>query len=362
MLVASAEFTLKSSPVRRTLEQRLMDDLKVGMTRKGLDGFNIEMDAGRIIVRGVRDAEIAARCCARVFGVAYAAPASVLPASMSGVMKMIVEMAEKSLSPGQSFAIRSHRATPSPLSRREVEIKGGSEVLRVLNSSGVKVDLTNPDLTIFVDLVDDRAYVYREKLTGPGGLPLSSQWKMLLILDSGPLSVLAAYAMMRRGCLIEPLLPLSDRLSFFARDQQLQLGQNLRDLVTRPSYRIFTLEFDQSFRNASSLAYPEARWLARKAGTRLAAEKRFKGVVFSDVAGPIGVRQPQDAVDSRMNPPIFQPLIGLSSEDLSTMCKEVGIAEDRLLSQMELERSAPDSPILDVSEDSNGIEFGQLSL
>ena len=144
--------------------------------------------AGRITIKGIRNADDAARRCSRIFGVAYAAPAIMLPASMNTVIETIVKLASEGLKPGQSFAIRAHRATASPLSRREVEIKGGSEVLHSLKDNQVNLD--KPDVTVFVDLVGDRAYVYRERLSGPGGLPLSSQWKMLVVLDSGPLSIL----------------------------------------------------------------------------------------------------------------------------------------------------------------------------
>jgi thiamine biosynthesis protein ThiI len=362
VLVASSEFTLKSSPVRRTLEQRLIDDLKVGLTRNGFDGFRMEKDAGRIIVRGAQEAQSAARCCARVFGVAYAAPAMVLPASMNSVLEAIVRLAAKSLKPTQSFAIRAHRATPGPLSRHEIEIKGGSEVLRTLKPEAVKVDLTSPDVTFFVDLVGDHAYVYNERLTGPGGLPLSSQWRMLLILDSGPLSILAAYSMMRRGCLVEPLLPLSDTTHFFARDPQLRLARRLRDMVTRTSYRAFTLEFDRFLGGGrtNSFGYFNARQFVRSAGVKLATEKRYKGIVCSDVAGELAALN--ELVSNQVGPPMFQPLIGLTSEELIEMCRQVDLAEEELLSQLELENQISSSAALDLSEFLNQAEFEQLSL
>jgi thiamine biosynthesis protein ThiI len=364
VLVASAEFTLKSSPVRRTLEQRLIDDLKVGLTRNGLDGFKVEKDAGRIIVRGTQDAESAARCCAKVFGVAYAAPAIILPASMDSVMKTIVQLARETLKPGQSFAIRTHRATASPLSRRAIEINGGSEVLRALKDNEVKVNLKAPDLTIFVDLAGDRAYMYRQRLPGPGGLPLSSQSKMLTVLDSGPLSILAAYAMMRRGCLVEPLIPLSEAIPSFAKDQQLRLAQKLRNLVTRSSYRAFTIELDRLSGGArmSPSEYADAKYLVRLASLKLAREKKFKGVVLSDVAGEIATLQKEFIEANRINPPIFQPLIGLKNEDLFGMCKEIGISEEELLSQMEVESHRSRSVTLDFSEYLYEPEFEQIAL
>jgi len=358
--VASAEFILKSAPVRRTLEQRLIDDLKVGLTRAGFDGFKVEREAGRIIIRGTRDADTAAQRCAKVFGVAFAASAVSLTASMESVLKAIVQLARAALGPGQSFAIRTHRATASALSRREIEINGGSEVLRVLRQNGVKVNLKTPDVTIFVDLVGDRAYVYRRRFLGPGGLPLSSQWRMLAVLDSGPLSIMAAYAMMRRGCLVEPLIPISEAIPSFAKDQQLRLAQKLRHLVTRPSYRAFTVEFGSP--RISSLQYASAKRLARLAGIKLAKEKKFKGVVFPDVAGEIAALQSEFTGGNEIRPLIFRPLIGLENDDLIEMCREIDIPVEELLSQMKLESRESESLTVDLSKCLDEMGFEQITL
>jgi thiamine biosynthesis protein ThiI len=364
VLVASAEFTLKSSPVRRTLEERLMDDLKVGLTRGGFDGFRIEKDAGRITILGISDAEAGARRCARIFGVAYAAPALVLQADMKSVLDTIGRLARRVLKPRQSFAIRAHRSTASPLNRRQIEIDGGSEVIRVLEGTGVKVNLTAPDMTFFVDLVGDHAYVYHERFSGPGGLPLSSQWKMLAVLDSGPLSILAAYAMMRRGCLLEPLIPLSNSVPAFSRGKQFQLANRLRELVTRSNYRAFTLELDHMLfgEGSDALSYFSAKRVVRLASMNLAVKKRFKGVVFSDVSGEVAELEIEFPNTNRINPPVFHPLIGLETEDLFAMCEEIGIPKEELLSQIELEGHGHPSAPFDFTKYLDGVEFEQVTI
>ncbi len=341
-----------------------MDDLRVALTRSGLEGFTVEKEAGRIVVRGTRDADTAARFCARVFGVAYAAPAVYLPASMDIVTQTIVKLAKEALKPGQSFAIRAHRATTSPLSRHEIEVNGGSQVLRSLGQDGVKVNLKTPDVTIFVDLAGDYAYVYRQKLPGPGGLPLSSQWRMLAVLDSGPLSILAAYAMMRRGCLVELLIPISETIPPFAKDQQLRLAQILREFVTRSPYRAFTFAFE-SLLDKVSTSHPEyaaAKRFTRLASMKLAAEKRFKGLVFSDVAGELAILHTEFVETTRPIPPVFHPLIGLSKEDLLGMCREIGVPEEELLSQIALERHGAKSLKLDLAKAPIDTDFEQISL
>ena len=330
ILVASAEFTLKSSAVRRTLEQRLIDDLKTALTRAGMGNFSVEKHAARIVIRGVTEARLGAKCCARVFGVAYAAPGVVFPLSKEGILNTIAKVADEALSPGQSFAIRAHRSTSSHLSRREIEVQGGSEVLRALKDRGVTVDLNQPDMTIFVDLADDRAYVYRERLQGPGGLPLSSQWKMLAVLDSGPLTLLAAFAMMRRGCLVELLIPVSESIPSFARDSQLGIARRLRELVTRTNYRAFLVEFEdlvreQALINSSQLDFPKR--LVREAAIKFAIARKFRGIIFADVGGEIVSKQRMAGIAQI---PVLYPLIGLEKEDLIELCREAGIPEDLL--------------------------------
>jgi thiamine biosynthesis protein ThiI len=360
VLVASAEFTLKSSPVRRTLEHRLMDDLKVRLTRAGLDGFKVEIDAGRIIIGGTHEAVTAARDCARVFGVAYAAPAIVTPASMSAVLEALVKLAREALGPGQSFAIRTHRSTTSPLSRHAIEIEGGSRVLNELAQTKAKVNLRTPDVTLYVDLAGDLAYVYCQRFRGPGGLPLSAQWKMLVVLDSGPLSILAAFSMMRRGCLVEPLIPISETISSFDKKQQMRLALTLRELVTRPNYRAFLIQLNKP--QASSMHYGTARRSARLAGMKLAVDKKFKGLIFADVAGEIAALQSEFIAANSNYPPIFQPLIGLDTEDLVNMCEDIGIPVGELRSQMKLEGLQPRVSRFNAPEYQGGVEFEQISL
>lgn len=324
ILVASAEFTLKSYPVRRTLEQRLTDDLRFALSRAGFTGFRVEKDAARLVVIGLRETDRGAKLCSRIFGVAYAAPALLLPASLEAVLSSIVKVAEEGLRPGQSFAVRAHRSTSSPISRREVELKGGSEILRALRERGVTVDLEDPDLTIHVDLVGDRAYVYSDKLEGPAGLPLSSQWKMLAVLDSGALSLLAAYAMMRRGCLVELFIPISNVAPIYDRERQLNLAKQLRELVTRPSYRAFTVDYEK--------VGPSKR-LLRTTASKFAKENRFKGIVFADAGGEINLTDiPTAAADDL---PVFTPLMGLDAGELEKMAESVGLVEVGLSLQLD---------------------------
>ncbi len=356
VLVASAEFTLKSYPVRRTLEQRLIDDLKFALTRAGFDGFRIEKNAARLVVIGAKGPGNPAIHCSSVFGVAYAAPAQLLMnVSLADVTGTIRAVAEQRLGAGQSFAVRAHRSTPGNISRRDVEINGGAEVLQSMKQQGVTVDLDDPDLTFYVDLVGDDAYVYCERLPGPGGLPLSSQWKMLAVLDSGPLSVLAAYAMMRRGCVVELFIPTSGTVEGLAAQTQLALARRLDQLVTRPNHKAFTLEIDQLLEKNSDRSHLlTGAWkpLVRSLAARFAKEKRFKAIVLGDVSGNL-----EASTVTKAELPVFSPLLGLDAEDLAELSSLARVSNDELMLNEELKYSLSNLQGRDIGFTT---EFGHL--
>jgi len=334
----------------------LIHDLRTALSKAGFAGFSSEKHAARIVIRGITDPLNAARCCAKVFGVASAAPGVLVPSTIEHVTRSIVQLAEESLRPGQSFAIRARRSAPSPLSRCQIETHGGSEVLKALNGRSIKVNLKEPDTTIFVDIAGDRAYVYAIRFPGPSGLPLSSQWRLLAVLDSGPLTILASYAMMRRGCLAELLIPLSDIFAPFARDYQLSLARRLRLMVTRANCRAYTLDVDgliQEKIERLSLGYGEIRQLVRVAGAKFAEQKKYKGLVSSQVSGQ-SLDFPSVRGAASVDLPIFHPLIGLDIEDLAEMCGLLGIPEKELLSQLNRELSGNKTKVpltsIDLSE------------
>jgi len=334
VLVASAEFTLKSSPVRRSLEDRLADDLRNALSRKGYAGFTVEKLAGRMLVRGLLDTQEAAKCCASLFGVAYAAPAVVVTASADEVLGEISETASESIARGQTFAVQAHRSTPSPLSRREIEVAGGSRVLEVMKDRNVRVDLREPDVTIHVDLVGDHAYVYSRRLIGPGGLPPASYWKMLAVLDSGPLSILAAYVMMRRGCLTELFIPVS-ATGPYAKEMQISLARKLARLIPRPNYKAYVTTIDGEVTFVSSSPVP-LKSRVREMSLRFAWERKFKGVVFSDISGDIGSLGKSPQTEATSSPPVFLPLVGYDSDDLLETAREIGFKDEELLTEIKM--------------------------
>ena len=61
-----------------------------------------------------------------------------------------------------------------------------------------KVKLVEPDLDLQLE-ISDKAYVFSERISGLGGLPVGSQGKVACLIENQR-SLLAALLMMKRGC------------------------------------------------------------------------------------------------------------------------------------------------------------------
>ena len=302
-----------------------MDDLKFALRRSELDCSRVEKEAARLVVFGTKRSEDAAKVCSRIFGVAYATSAQLLTdPSLDDITETVVKMARGCVSQNQSFAVRAHRSTTGVISRRDVELEGGSRVLRELKERDVTVDLDYPDHTFYVDLVGGDVFVYSEKIKGPGGLPLSADWKILGVLDRGAFSILAAVAMMRRGCTVELLIPVSDTLEGFSSISQMGFAEKLGMLVTRPNYKALMLVLDE----LPQMLSPGGIESVRRLAVRIARQRRFRGVVFGDISGKLSSLLRVSSGDEGL--PVFYPLLGLEWADFEDLARLAGIDASEL--------------------------------
>ena len=75
----------------------------------------------------------------------------------------------------------------------------GSAIFLANEGRGIKVNLTKPDVTFYVEVRDKKAYLFSEYQPGPAGLPLGSQGKVVAVVEDER-GALAAWMLMKRGC------------------------------------------------------------------------------------------------------------------------------------------------------------------
>jgi len=115
----------------------------------------------------------------------------------------------------------------------------------------IRVDLDNPDVEIFVELRQEKGYVFTDSVKGVGGLPLGPRAKLVALVSGGIDSPVAAWLMMKRGCDIVPLYlnnePFSDETT---RERAMTVS-----MFSRNGHRIKNLQFTEAPHGDNLLAF-----------------------------------------------------------------------------------------------------------
>ncbi|HUI23764.1 MAG TPA: tRNA uracil 4-sulfurtransferase ThiI [Nitrososphaerales archaeon] len=150
---------------------------------------------GRFIVDTEGDENVIVDRLSRVFGLSWFAPIRVVPAEYTKICDSVIESSVAAQ--GHSFKIAVRRSDKGyPMGSQELAAKLGAEVVK---ATGKSVDLTDPELTVHVDIVKGGAFVYSARFRGPGGLPLGTAGRVMHLFSGGIDSPVAAWLLMKRG-------------------------------------------------------------------------------------------------------------------------------------------------------------------
>jgi thiamine biosynthesis protein ThiI len=196
-LVRYGEIGLKSQAVRMRFERCLITNLEKSFIREKKE-CRVTSDRGHLYVEA-EDAKIAEIILRHTFGVTSYSKVEKIPSEMSSICEFIEKWSKARFKKGQTFAIRSRRVGHHAYSSQDIAIKTGDVVRLANKDKGAKVDLKNPDLEIFIEVRDNKAYIYGDRVEGPGGMPLGSQGKVVAVVSDAA-SALACWLIMKRGC------------------------------------------------------------------------------------------------------------------------------------------------------------------
>ena len=76
---------------------------------------------------------------------------------------------------------------------------------KILKNTDLKVDVHNPDISLYVEIRENYTYIYTNEIKASGGYPVGIQGKGLLMLSGGIDSPVAGYLAIKRGVDIDCL-------------------------------------------------------------------------------------------------------------------------------------------------------------
>ncbi|MBR6444359.1 MAG: tRNA 4-thiouridine(8) synthase ThiI [Firmicutes bacterium] len=203
MIVRCGEVALKG--MNKPYFERMLADRIKRLTHR-LGDVSVTRHEGLIFVHADKeiDRQELIKDISKAFGVDSISPAIEAEPDLDEIGKAAVEyMLDLIEKDGiKTFKVEAKRADKSfPVKSPEISRIIGAKVL--IGCKVLKVDVHDPDCTLHVDVRKDRAYIYHEKISGFGGLPLGTNGKGMSLLSGGIDSPVATWMMAKRGMLIE---------------------------------------------------------------------------------------------------------------------------------------------------------------
>jgi tRNA uracil 4-sulfurtransferase len=323
--------------LKRNNRRRFVDQLARNIRRmlEGTGVLGISRGPGRLIVRIAEEAswpEIRERL-RRVCGVANFLISHRAERTIEAITELVLmEVDERHF---DSFAIRTKRADKTfALESPEVNRLVGQAVK---DRSGSRVDLSHPGLEIHVEITERSAFVSLEKTAGPGGLPLASSGRVVVLLSGGIDSPVAARRMMQRGCLAE-------FVHFHAVPLQTQASQQkaleILDVLShwQPDCRLHLVPFGSIQQEiVRQVRRPHRIVLYRRMMLRIAeaiaARTHAEALVTGESLGQVASQTLSNiaAIEEAATLPVLRPLIGMDKAEIITQAEALGTFETSIL-------------------------------
>lgn len=328
-----SEIVMKSRPVRRQFVRRLEENL-VAMLREIDPDVVLHRSWDKLRVRTrIEDPSTLARMTRLMCntpGVTLVLEASEHQlGALDSIVEHVLPVYAQRLA-GRTFAVRCKRSGQHPFTSLEVEREVGGALLARTQASGV--NLTQPEVTVELEISRDALFVVSARHRGLGGFPVGSLDPVLSLLSGGFDSPVASYLTMKRG--------MRTHFVFFqlgGRDQELrvkevalhlwqQFGGKQRVLFITVPFEEVVAELLHKVHD-SYMGVVLKRMMLRVAD-KLAEELQIDALVTGECVAQVSSQTLRnlaviDRVTERL---VLRPLIATDKEDIMRIADQIGTA------------------------------------
>lgn len=319
-------------------ERMLVDRIK--RVLKKFVGTEVKRNEGLIFVRSPKEYEedLIVAEISKVFGVASISPAIETESDIDEIGKSAVEFMQKIIEKRdiKTFKVDAKRADKSfPIQSPDIAKIIGAKVL--IGCKVLKVDVHHPDCLLFVDVRKGKSYIYEQKISGFGGLPLGTNGKGMVLLSGGIDSPVAAWMMAKRGMLIEAIHFHSyPYTSERAQEKVEDLARLLAGYVGRFKMHTINLLPIQEL-IVQNCPEEETTILVRrfmmKIAEKVAQETDCYMLITGENLGQVASQTAEALVvtDQSVQMPVMRPLIALDKVDIMDLAKNIGTFDTSIL-------------------------------
>lgn len=336
-LIKYAEIGVKGKN-RYLFEEALVQQIKYALKR--CEGeFKVTRTDGRIYVHALSDFDYEETVdnLKTVFGISGICP--VVYVEDEGFEKLaetVVSYVDRVYSDKHmTFKVQARRARKNyPMNSMEINMALGEAVLDAY--SEMKVDVHHPDMMLHVE-IREKIYIYSIEIPGPGGMPVGSNGKAMLLLSGGIDSPVAGYMIAKRGVKIDAVYFHAPP---YTSDRAKQKVIDLAKQVSRyagPVY-LHVINFtDIQLYIYEKCPHEELTIIMRrymmKIAEMIARENDCLGLITGESIGQVASQTVQSlAVTNEVCAlPVFRPLIGFDKMEIVEVSEKIGTYETSIL-------------------------------
>ncbi len=335
-LIKYAEIGVKGKN-RYMFEDALVRQMKFAL--KNVGEFYIRKESGRIFVESESsfDYEEAIDGLSRVFGISGICPVIIENEKSFDHIEQVSKdyFKERYGSPAFTFKVNVRRADKSyPMKSMEVAALLGEKLLAAYE--GLSVDVHHPDVTLTVE-IRDKVYLYSEEIPGPGGMPVGTGGKAMLLLSGGIDSPVAGYMISKRGVRIEAVYFHAPP---YTSERAKQKVVDLAKLISRYTgpINLHVINFtDIQMAIYEKCPHDELTIIMRRYMMKIAEHFARKtdclSLVTGESIGQVASQTMQSlyVTNEVCKMPVFRPCIGMDKQDIVTLAEKIGTFETSIL-------------------------------
>ena len=336
-LIKYAEIGIKGKN-RYLFENALVQQIKYACKRCEGD-FEVRKAEGRIYVDAVSDFDYdeLIENLKTVFGISGICPMiQIEDNSFDNLCRVIVDYFDREYpDKNKTFKVFARRSRKSyPKNSMELNADIGEVLLNAFPQ--LKVDVHDPDICLYVE-VREKTYVYSQIIPGPGGMPVGTNGKAMLLLSGGIDSPVAGYMISKRGVKIDAVYfhappYTSDR----AKQKVIDLARQVSK-YSGPIY-LHVINFtDIQLAIYEKCPHDELTIIMRRYMMRIAQsiaeETECLGLITGESIGQVASQTMHSlaCTNEVCTMPVYRPCIGMDKQEIISISEKIGTYETSIL-------------------------------
>lgn len=301
--------------------------------------FLVERENGRIYVeaKGEYDYDEVVGHLTKCFGIAHICPVVLVEdKTFENVCRELVAHMKDELGDREfTFKVFAKRSDKRyEMTSPDICREAGAYILDHMPNAAV--DVHAPEVSVNVE-IRHRAYVYVTSIKGPGGMPVGTSGKTMLLLSGGIDSPVAGYMMAKRGVQLEAVYfhappYTSDR----AKQKVVDLAETVSDYAGE--IRLHVVNFtDIQMYIYDQCPHDELTIIMRrymmKIAERIARETECMSLVTGESVGQVASQTMQSLVvtNAVCTMPVFRPVIAFDKQDIIDIAEKINTFETSIL-------------------------------